>query len=261
MVEHVEALQTSIDGLDEAGHRGRPILESVMGEEAAKVLIILDVVRGGWTEQAEVRRRLNYFSSHFARGIYQRVTATNPGTFGETNNYVQLLRPEMYLDGPNDADWIFRNEIETSRELAVYVDYVKEENHYAWVTPRDTYSSLHWPATITADLVCAISRIGLLTEAGLSIASAEWNGVVVTNEMTFAELFEINSRVTGQIIDRGLYGKNAAQEDFQEVAEHWPFPLFSLDLSKLPVSHEELESARSRAEEAFWRSELGPFDF
>ena len=200
LLEHVQALHLSVEALgDAADTRGRPILQAVMGEEAAKVLIVLDVVRGGWRDQKAAAQRLGYFSDHFVRGIYQRVTSINPGSFGEVHRYVESLRPEFYLDGPTDADWIFRNEIESARELAFYVDYVKEEEGHRWVTPDGgLFPSVDYPAQITADLILAMGRIGLLTVQGLAVVADSWRDVSLADSTGFHEHFEIASLVMRQ---------------------------------------------------------------
>ncbi len=263
LVEHVEALQKSVSSWNtESELRGRAILESVMGEEAAKVLILLDVVRGGWMDPKNARRSLGRFSNHFARGMYQRVASINPGSFGEARNYIELLRPEFYLDGPTDADWIFRNEIEAARELAFYVDYVKGEEDHSWVTPSsDAYPSTHWPAEITTRLVLAMYRTGLLSEEGLDITAMHWRDVTVTDETSFGEHFAITSAVMSELVQRQLFLPTVAQHDLQYVAEHWPFPMHSIPVEKIKITGAELESQRARLEEFFWRQELGPIEY
>jgi hypothetical protein len=53
-----------------------------------------------------------------------RACGMRPGTLAELQEYVDNHREEFYLDGPNDVDWIFRNEVLEGREGALYVDYV-----------------------------------------------------------------------------------------------------------------------------------------
>lgn len=263
LVEHVEALQRSVGSWRTSDElRGRAILEAVMGEEAAKVLILLDVVRGGWMDPQTAKRSLGRFSNHFARGMYQRVAAMNPGTFRELRKYIDRLRPEFYLDGPTDADWIFRNEIESSRELAFYVDYVKGEDDHSWVTPSsDAYPSTHWPAEITTRLVLAMSRTGLLSRGGLDITARHWANVSVTDQTSYGEHFTLTWAVMSELVERQVFLPTATQEDFQHVAEHWPFPLYSIPLEKIPVTGAELEAQRTRLEEFFWEQELGPIEY
>ena len=51
---------------------------------------------------------------------------------------VDILRREFYLDGPNDVDWIFRNQILDSRESRLYVDLIAdEEGRLTWTSPAD----------------------------------------------------------------------------------------------------------------------------
>lgn len=268
LIEHIEALRESVHALpSDSALRGRPILENVMGEESAKVLILLDVARGGWQDQVATRQRLKYFYDHFVRGMYQQVSATSPGTFGEVHRYVETLRPDLYLDGPNDVDWIFRNEIESSRELAFYVDYVKQENTHVWVTPnrapfQRSFGSpvSNWPAELSTRVVLAMARTGLLTTKGLQLTAAEWNGKIIEDSTTFAEHHASINRVLQGLAKRGLMNPTATPEDIQAVADGWPFPLNSIDLSKRPVSLENLETQRRKSMAAFYEQEYGPFD-
>jgi hypothetical protein len=262
LVEHVQSLRLSAEVLEKTDDcRGRPILQAVMGEEAAKVLILLDVVRGGWRDQKAATKHLGYFGDHFVRGIYQRVTSINPGSFGEVHRYIESLRPELYLDGPTGGDWIFRNEIDSARELAFYVDYVKEEEGLRWVTPDGGFRpSVDIPANATADLVLAMGRIGLLTTEALAVVAHQWMNVLIVDSTGFGEHFRIVSNVQKQLVDRRLYGPTASAADFKLVADKWPFPLNSLQLKRIEVIGTELDAQRVQAENAFWASELGPIE-
>ena len=65
-----------------------------------------------------------------------------------------------YLAGPNDVDWIFRNQLLSSREDGLYVDYVRYEDGAAWSTPagRDVLGSV--PDTAVQRLVIVLHRLG-----------------------------------------------------------------------------------------------------
>lgn len=67
--------------------------------------------------------------------------------------------------------------------------------------------------------------------------------------------------MTSELIERELFLPSVVPEDFQQVAEHWPFPLNSVAIDKMKVTGEELEEKRTRLEEAFWRNELGPIEY
>ena len=261
LAEHVRSLQESIQFLtDHENSRGARILQSVVAEEAAKILILVDLVRAGSRDQSVVRRQLGYFSSHVPRGIYVHATSINPGTFREVREYIEMFRPARYLDGPNDADWIFRNRIESEREEAFYVDYVQDEDGHRWVTPaHDSFASA-WPSALMVKLVGSLHRLGLLTHAGLGLVGDEWSAHVVGDEFTWADNVARTQAIVSGAVEAGLVSPTATEADVRTVFDRWTFPLAGLDLSKRNVSDAELAAERSRIEEAFNRDLYGPFD-
>lgn len=58
----------------------------------------------------------------------------------EAKRHVDRERRTLYLDGPNDIDWIFRNDITQRREEAMYLDYVAYRDHFhdehVWYSPN-----------------------------------------------------------------------------------------------------------------------------
>lgn len=261
LVEHVRSLEESIQFLTDHEHsRGARILQSVVAEEAAKILILVDLVRAGSRDQSVVRRQLGYFSSHVPRGIYVHVTSINPGTFREVREYVEMFRPARYLDGPNDADWIFRNRIESEREEAFYVDYVRDEHGHRWVTPaRDSFASA-WPSALIVKLVGSLHRLGLLTHAGLALIGDEWNARALDDEFTWADNVAHTHAIISAAVEAGLALPSVTEAEARTVFDRWTFPLAGLDLSKRDVSDAELAAERSRIEEAFYRDLYGPFE-
>ena len=125
LAEHVGVLYADLlELVDHDRRRGAAVVDAIASEEAAKLLILLDVVRMGWDDQELVSRQFRRFYSHLARGMYTRLVHGRPADFKEVCDYAEHLRRSHYLDGPNDVDWIFRNEILAEREDSIYVDYV-----------------------------------------------------------------------------------------------------------------------------------------
>lgn len=101
--------------------RSAAVLRCFSDEEAAKVLILLDMARAGWANAAPIRTLLAAFYAHLARLLYVQVYGLAPADLAEVRTYVGLWRQEYYLDGPMDLDWIFGNELITRREERLYV--------------------------------------------------------------------------------------------------------------------------------------------
>lgn len=108
LVEHVETLRNDLVCLVEAE---RPCASAIIAdyseEEAAKVLILLDLVRMGFRNQNAANEQLSRFYSHLARCIYAEVAAMRPASFGEVRSLVDLLR-RWGANGPADRRPVWR---------------------------------------------------------------------------------------------------------------------------------------------------------
>ena len=121
--------------------RASDILRGLAEEEAAKVLILLDVVRCP-TDSGFRHRTLGYFFDHLAKRVYA-LTSSFPNvlTFAEVCELARFECRPFFLDGPNGVDWIFSNTIKSHREGSMYVDYVRDitgdDANCFWNSPVD----------------------------------------------------------------------------------------------------------------------------
>src|SRR5688572_7719948 len=123
-------------------------------EEAAKFLILMDAVRCPRVPAERLSEQLGRFNDHPARGLYAKACWLKPLTLAQLQEYLNLHRDQFHLDGPNDVDWIFRNEIQANRDGLLYVDYVAyDDGEHRWSDPTLNediwFSSLPTPAAVT----------------------------------------------------------------------------------------------------------------
>lgn len=245
-------------------HQSAAVLRCFSEEEAAKVLIVLDIARAGWRDHKAVSACMSNFYSHLARGLYTQAYGGSPADLAEVRRYVDTWRQEFYLDGPMDVDWIFGNEVITSREERLYVDYVEEEDgNHRWVGPAERallfdepFTSPN-PTSVVVQLIDAMDRIGLLTESGLEAIHRVWATATVPDSMQWMDLRPYNLAVIDQLVAAGLdLTTDTHKEAAKYVLEHWIFPLSSLDLSMVRVALTDLKEQRERwlARELGWEN-------
>jgi hypothetical protein len=247
IAEHITTLHGDLLHLIQVGRRrSAAVVDGLAQEEAAKALILLDVVRMGWRDQALVRRQLSRFYNHLARGIYARVVEGRPADFAEVRRYVDNLRRSRYLDGPNDVDWIFRNTIMAEREDDLYVDYVVAEDERFWTTParRDDYSAVR-PGMII-ELVIALDRLGCLSVEGLGVVATAWHGQLIKDDTPWKIVAAINRQIVDASLRAGLAQRELTDRDVRLILEQWTFPLFYLDLKEEKVESKDLQAQRDR---------------
>ena len=248
LAEQVETLNGDLALLaEEERRRGLEMLSAHANEEAAKALILLDVVRMGQEDEETVERALGYFSSHLARCIYVEVGEMSPADFAEVRRLVETMRPSRYLDGPNDVDWIFRNQLLSHREESLYVDYVHEEEGDRWVTPA-TNDEFIFPRGTSAvcELVGALHRLGATSRSGLEIIARAWAGTEIEDDMHWSEVAALNGSVVEELIEGGIALDDGTPQDASLAIERWPFPMGGLDLRQRQVTDTELAAERDR---------------
>lgn len=248
LVEHVETLRGDLVCLVEAGRpRASALVADGSQEEAAKVLILLDLVRMGFRNQKAANGQVARFYSHLARCIYAEVAAMRPACFAEIRSLVDPLRESHYLDGPNDVDWIFRNQLLTRREETLYVDYVEDEDDsQRWVTPAAYDQSNLWISTGVEDLVIALRQCGCTSRLGLEVVARAWSRRTLEDSTPWREAAQINAEIVDELLAKGLARPGVTPRDVHLVRDTWPFPMGSLDLSPINVPQSELQQRRNR---------------
>lgn len=238
---------------DDGRHQGAGILRGLADEEAAKVLILLDLARVGWNDSAAVAACMRNFYNHLARGLYVRAYFGRPADLAEVREHVDFLRQQYYLDGPMDVDFIFGNEVNAEREGWMYVDYVTDEHGEGhWVSPAnraEIYSEFSSPATPPSaiiEMVAAMRAIGLLTSDGLDAIRATWDGEAVDDSMRWVDLRPMNVEVINKLdASRGGYAELDLPA-LRTVVNGWIFPMAGLDLKLAKVDRAELQRVRDR---------------
>jgi hypothetical protein len=251
LTEHVETLRgDQMHLVEEDRRRAAAVVNAVATEEAAKVVILLDLVRTGWVNSDAVKRQIGRFYDHMARGLYARLTAGRPQDLKEIRGYADVLRRSRYLDGPNEVDWIFRNEIQADREDSLYVDYVAAEDQCFWTTPaiREEYS-LRSPII---DLAIALKRVGATSVKGLKIIADAWHGVVISDDTHWQIVEAINRKIVGQLYENGLTQQDLNVDDVRCVYEQWTFPLIGVELKVAKMSLATLQEERDQWLRAQW---------
>lgn len=214
---------------DTDNSRGPAILSILSEEEASKFLILVDAVRCPRQGQPGLAGHLRRYYDHLAKGIYGQACYWAPETFGDLVSYIDSERQRYYLDGPNDVDWIFWNQILSNREQAIYVDYVETDQGHSWICPPAHDIWAPYPNMALA-LAEALGKAGATSTAGLKAVAEYWRPLQFVSGTHFLELREHNWNTLKRLDALGLV---SALEDAETraILDHWPFPMHSVDLS------------------------------
>jgi hypothetical protein len=158
-------------------------------------------------------------------------------------------RKILYLDGPNDVDWIFQNDILRKREESIYVDYVDYNDAIRrerfWHCPNARMMAIGvWdmrPKVLNVAL--AVHAIGLTRAAALSIVAQIWREATMDDSVTWNDLAALNLKTLQALAEGGLL-RNRSEENIRMARYDWIFPLYPVDLSPVDVKEEDLRQAQ-----------------
>lgn len=244
LAEHVSQLHADANALYEVGRpRGSAIIDSFAAEQAAAFLILLDLIRDGWNHPApKLQEQIKRFYGHRQRGMYMEAYGSSPADLAEIEQLLEHYRKSHFLDGPNDVDWVFRNEIDAQRESMLYVDYVAtEEGTRYWESPADrNHDFRHAPNVI--DIVESMNKVGLCTREALDVTAQAWDATDITDRTLHWQTVLATNR---QILAKIELRPGITDWDTERVARRWIHPLNALDMSPIEVSPGELAAIRA----------------
>ncbi len=216
------------------------IIRIFVEEEAAKYLILLDAVRCPRQPSHVFSRQLGYFNNHLSKGLYAKYyTHLRPTDLTEIRNYMDHERRALYRDGPNDDDWIFRNDILREREESIYVDYVAYSDnaptkHY-WHFPdpqRQLLFGMTKNRPEVLDIALALHGVGMTNRSALATVAATWRPVCIDETILRPRIKELNRRTLDCLANRQLL-RVRPKSVYARVINDWRCPLFPLDLSEI----------------------------
>jgi AbiV family abortive infection protein len=270
---HAAALALRTTGLSVPAN----ILDGYALEEAAKALILVDLIRAG-ADQKLVKRCIKAFYNHRARWGYARLISMSPANWREAaERFTESTESAFDLDGWEGAEFLVRNEFDLARETMLYVDYVTSgdnDEHAEWSAPQ-TRSYLAGMVALdsveSVRLVQAMSAIGLFTETGLRAVADVWAKVdraelpipvppiqilgrdhVVNPTLHWQDLRQLTYDVFMRVP-----AEDGTTADVRHVMENWTFPVawIGAPQSSAPDVERQRSEAIARRDEGtnWWR--------
>ena len=227
------------------------VLAIIAEEEAAKALILIDTVRCPRLPADRFAKQLGRFNDHLAKGLYAKAYMMHPATLADLQAYIDIDREEFYLDGPNDVDWIFRNDVIQQREGALYVDYVAYDEEKKWFDPSTTLAlglNVRQPESVR--MVQAFYDAGFFTKESLEIIAEIWRPSPLDMNTHFQEVRKLNYSTLELMETRGLL--ELPSSTYTWLIDEWQFPMYDLDLSQITVSRNTLREQRDNWSPSWW---------
>ncbi|RWI18671.1 MAG: hypothetical protein EOQ92_23025 [Mesorhizobium sp.] len=231
--------------------REREVMEGFAEEEAAKGLILVDIVR---CPPSLLKDRmgpmLGWFYNHLARLIYAKAASWRPVNTKQLQDYLDDSRKAHDLEG-YAGEYIVPNWEEYRRESQLYVDIAAfESGDPVWSAPvvHDGLSfGDYTPAAL--QVVDALHHLGLTTEAGLKVTSEVWGTVTFSENEDFRDVERLIQQLVERAVAEKLPLETAENEHVQTLYRFWQIPMYLLDLRKIDIP---LDALRERQEAMLW---------
>jgi AbiV family abortive infection protein len=222
------------------------VLWNIAEEEAAKYFILLDAARCP-RQGSRLRNHFAKFYNHLARGIYALLTQGQPPTYADLRQIVDAERQNLFLDGPDGDNYIYRNRIQERRESRMYVEFEAVDDEHIWSVPRHNDPSmaqiLRGVRPPALELARAVHEVGLATSTGLAIVAEKWRPVSMVDAFSWSMLQQLNRATCEAVVSTGR-APGAATKVVDFVIRRWQYPMHELDLRPINVPQAELESRR-----------------
>lgn len=239
----------------EQSPREANVLEGFAEEEAAKTLILLDIVR---CPSAQVGSRVGrivkkVFYDHLARLIYAKAQSWKPVDTTQLQQYVDGERRAHYLEG-GMSEFIMPNWAIYSRESTMYADIeVHEDGEPQWSDPHNWSGGVMRMKPTSLLLAEALSAFGVFTRAGLQATSEIWDAVDFVDGQGCSESRALTRQLAMRLDAEKLVTEVATDSHGHAFYNLWQLPMYNLDFTKIEVPLEQLEAER---EAAYW-AEVG----
>lgn len=227
--------------------REEDVLVSFADEEAAKVLILMDIVRCPPAQvNQHVGKLMRWFYDHLARLLYAKATSWKPMSVQQLQHYLETECKEHTLEG-FAGEYILPGGPVHERESALYADIQSYDNgELAWHEPR-TRASLFGPEISDAlSLANAMQRLGMLSLDGLRIAASVWSSTRFSGEQTSRTAKALTQATLEQMEAAELIPGSAEDGDVFTLYERWQLPMYELHITPTIQTLEELREEQVR---------------
>jgi len=264
IAEGLPVLLASAQGFWSAAEslRDRPreaeVLEGFADEEAAKILILIDILRcPKRLAAARVGPMVTWFYSHLARLLYSEAQSWSVGHAKELQGYLNQQRRGHYIEG-YAGEYIMPNWSVFARESVMYADIaVHEDGTASWNDPitsipasmSDFRFAMKPKALGTAE---ALHAVGTFSPQGLTALADVWDAVEFKDTVSASASERLTQTMLERYIAEDLPMEHADDKHVQRLYRGWQIPMYNLDFKLIEVPLADLQRER----EAIYRAEF-----
>ncbi|PTM88395.1 hypothetical protein [Mycoplana dimorpha] len=226
--------------------RESSVLKGHAEEEAAKILILMDIVRCPKKLVAgRIGTLMSWYYDHLSRLLYAEACQWHPVDLKELRKIIDNNRATHYLEG-GMGEYILPNDLIYQRETRLYADIEGlDDGTLQWVAPNASIRLFDSKpnALVVAE---ALSAVGAFSIKGINAISAVWNEVDFQDDTSHHESERLIVASLERLIKDKLVTDAANDDHVRHLRGRWQMPLYVLDMKAKAVEREALEEEQER---------------
>ena len=233
--------------------RETDVLKGFAEEEAAKALILIDIVRcPPKLVASKIGTMIGWFYDHLARLIYAKASSWRPTTVTQLQEYVNHNRATHYLDG-NYSEYIFPNQELYFRESRLYADVgAHEDGRPYWNEPKSYTDALLRFEPPAYRALSALAALGAFSSGGLKIVADTWAQQEFRDAETHIDAERLVQTMLERLVEKGLPTESATHDHVAMLYGAWQMPMYNIDLRPIETTIEELQLIRDSEYPGSW---------
>jgi len=222
------------------------VLSGYAQEEAAKILILLDLVRCPPKLASKyVKNTVKCFYNHLARLLYADASHWRPTNIEELRSYVDSNRKAHYLEG-YAGEYIVPNWNVALRESQLYADVEMLENGDSqWHAPIGYGDLANGFVPAVLMVVNALSALGVFSVSGLVGAAEIFGQISFADNVSASEHDKLIDALLSRLNSENTIPASATQKNLTTAYHGWQLPMYDFDFKLIGVPIDELERERN----------------
>lgn len=226
-------------------HREADVLESFAEEEAAKILILMDIVRCPPSlVPSKIGLMVSRFYDHLARFLYAEAQRWKPMHVSQLREYVDEQRRAHYLEG-YAGEYILPNWNIARRESQLYADIeAYEDGAPTWNAPTGYASGIPRFKPLALRVAESLSNVGAFSLKGVQAVADFWGTTEFKDTENWQDSVNLTRCLLEKLIAEGLPSDHASEQDVSMLYNSWQMPMYNLEFKLIDVPLEDLERER-----------------
>ncbi|MBG0795929.1 hypothetical protein IYY11_21460 [Methylocystis sp. H62] len=226
-------------------HREADVLEGFAEEEAAKILILMDIVRCPPSlVSSKIGLMVSRFYDHLARLLYAEAQRWKPMHVSQLREYVDEQRRAHYLEG-YAGEYILPNWNIARRESQLYADIeAYEDGAPTWNAPTGYASGLPRLKPVALRVAESLSNVGAYSLKGVQAIANFWGTTEFKDTENWQDSENLTRCLLETLIAEGLPSERASEQDMSMLYDSWQMPMYNLEFKLIDVPLEDLERER-----------------